>query len=75
MHAQVVTCTSKVAYSNGARPVLDVPYDTLVVGVGEEPNTFNTPGVRVGARTAQEKPHETPSNPQALKYLPGPRGC
>lgn len=38
-------CTSQNAYLDGRRPQFEVAYDILVVAVGEQPATFNTPGV------------------------------
>ena len=42
---QVAYCTSQNAYLDGRRPQFEVPYDVLVVSVGERPATFGTPGV------------------------------
>jgi hypothetical protein len=33
------------AYKDGRRAAFEVPYDILVVAVGEQPGTFGTPGV------------------------------
>lgn len=42
---QLAYCTSQNAYLDGRRPQFEVAYDILVVAVGEQPATFNTPGV------------------------------
>lgn len=42
---KVAYCTSKNAYLDGRRPAFEVPYDILVVSIGERPATFGTPGV------------------------------
>jgi hypothetical protein len=41
----VATCTSEFAYQSGNKPTFDIKYDTLVVSVGEQPATYNVPGV------------------------------
>lgn len=42
---KVALCTSNVAYESGRRPQFEVLYDMVVVAVGEQPATFNVPGV------------------------------
>ena len=42
---QVAYCTSRNAYEDGLRPQFEVPYDLLVVAVGERPATFGVAGV------------------------------
>ncbi len=42
---KVVRCTSTSAYEGGYQPTFEVPYDVLVVAVGEQPATFGVPGV------------------------------
>eukprot|EP00877_Chromochloris_zofingiensis_P010276 jgi/Chrzof1/5501/Cz16g05180.t1 len=42
---KVAYCTSSVAFEDGHRPVFEIPYDTAVVAVGEQPATFGVPGV------------------------------
>jgi NADH:ubiquinone reductase (non-electrogenic) len=41
----VAYCTSKNNYLDGRKPAFEVPYDILVVAIGEQPATFGTPGV------------------------------
>jgi len=43
---KVASCTSAFKYDNGVQPQFEVPYDILVVAVGEQPATFGVPGVR-----------------------------
>ncbi len=38
------------------RPVFDMNYDILVVAIGSENNTFNTPGVKEHAHLLKEIP-------------------
>ena len=45
LERKVAFCTSAVAYEGGRRPAFEVPYDVLVVAVGEQPGTFGAPGV------------------------------
>eukprot|EP00878_Enallax_costatus_P005917 GHUV01006208.1.p1 GENE.GHUV01006208.1~~GHUV01006208.1.p1 ORF type:complete len:338 (+),score=70.72 GHUV01006208.1:311-1324(+) len=42
---KVAYCTAAVAFEDGRRPQFEVPYDVLVVAVGERPATFGVPGV------------------------------
>ncbi|KAL4425486.1 hypothetical protein ABPG75_009502 [Micractinium tetrahymenae] len=42
---KIIYCTSQNAYEDGFRPKFEVPYDLLVVAVGEQPATFGVPGV------------------------------
>lgn len=44
-YLQVAYCTSQNTYLDGRRPQFEVPYDVLVVSIGERPATFGTPGV------------------------------
>ncbi len=44
--AQVATCTSAFEDLDGRHPVFEVPYDILVVAVGEQPATFGVKGVK-----------------------------
>jgi hypothetical protein len=46
--AQVALCTSAVAFEDGRRPQFEIPYDMVVVAVGEQPATFGVPGGHVG---------------------------
>lgn len=41
---QVAYCTAAVAFEDGRRPQFEIPYDMVVVGVGEQPATFGVPG-------------------------------
>jgi hypothetical protein len=41
---QVAYCTSAVAFEDGRRPQFEIPYDMVVVAVGEQPATFGVPG-------------------------------
>lgn len=43
---KIATCTGAIAYKDGRLPQFEVPYDILVVSVGEQSATFGTPGVR-----------------------------
>ena len=45
LRCQVAYCTGKNSYLDGRRPQFEVPYDILIVAVGEQPATFGTPGV------------------------------
>jgi len=45
LKARVATCRSANTYAGGYRPTFEVPYDLLVVAVGEQPATFGVPGV------------------------------
>jgi NADH:ubiquinone reductase (non-electrogenic) len=45
LEGKVVYCTSKNCYEDGFRPEFQIPYDILVVAVGEQPATFGIPGV------------------------------
>ena len=45
LERRVASCTSAVAYESGRRPTFEVPFDVLVVAVGEQPATFGVPGV------------------------------
>lgn len=42
---KVAYCTSAVAFEDGRRPQFEIPYDMVVVAVGEQPATFGVPGV------------------------------
>lgn len=42
---QVAYCTSNSKYRDGRTPKFQIPYDIMVVSVGEKPATFGTPGV------------------------------
>ncbi|GAX78639.1 hypothetical protein CEUSTIGMA_g6077.t1 [Chlamydomonas eustigma] len=42
---KVATCSAASGYENGERPTFEVPYDILVVSVGEQPATLGVPGV------------------------------
>jgi NADH dehydrogenase FAD-containing subunit len=41
---QVAYCTAAVAFEDGRRPQFEIPYDMVVVAVGEQPATFGVPG-------------------------------
>ncbi len=41
---QVAYCTSAITYEDGRRPQFEIPYDVVVVAVGEQPATFGVPG-------------------------------
>ena len=43
---KVATCQSVIADGNGNYRTFDVPYDTLVIAVGEKPASFGVPGVK-----------------------------
>ena len=44
--AKVARCTAASTYADGSRPTFEVPYDVVVVAVGEQSATFGVPGVR-----------------------------
>lgn len=46
LQAKVASCTAAVADGSGKLRQFDVPYDTLVVAVGEKPASFGVPGVK-----------------------------
>lgn len=45
VHKKVASCTSAVSDGSGRYRQFDVPYDVLVVAVGERPASFGVPGV------------------------------
>jgi NADH:ubiquinone reductase (non-electrogenic) len=45
LESKTVTCSAVGAYESGYRPNFTVPYDMLVVAVGEQSATFGVPGV------------------------------
>ncbi|EFN57549.1 hypothetical protein CHLNCDRAFT_143182 [Chlorella variabilis] len=45
LEEKVAHCTGKTPYKDGRLPQFEIPYDVLVVSVGEQPATFGTPGV------------------------------
>eukprot|EP00192_Tetraselmis_astigmatica_P005159 CAMPEP_0117678632 /NCGR_PEP_ID=MMETSP0804-20121206/17399_1 /TAXON_ID=1074897 /ORGANISM="Tetraselmis astigmatica, Strain CCMP880" /LENGTH=503 /DNA_ID=CAMNT_0005488029 /DNA_START=142 /DNA_END=1653 /DNA_ORIENTATION=- len=45
LDAKVATCIAAGMYASGYKPTFEVPYDMLVVAVGEQPATFGVPGV------------------------------
>lgn len=47
-------CTAAVAFEDGRRPQFEIPYDLVVVAVGEKPATFGVPGVEEHAYFMKE---------------------
>jgi NADH:ubiquinone reductase (non-electrogenic) len=73
---KVAYCTSKNAYKDGRLPKFEVPYDILVVSVGEQPATFGTPGVEENCFFMKEIPdsvglRQRIQNQFELAALPG----
>lgn len=56
---QVAYCTSAVAFEDGRRPQFEIPYDMVVVAVGEQPATFGVPGWYHLARINSAQPTDT----------------
>lgn len=53
---QVAYCTSAVAFEDGRRPQFEIPYDMVVVAVGEQPATFGVPGNSILASISSNMP-------------------
>lgn len=45
IESKVATCVAASTSLGGYKPTFEVPYDILVVAVGEQPATFGVPGV------------------------------